>query len=405
MQAVEALLRRHIGLDAASIGSSLIERTIRLRMKQRGLKRVEDYRDLLDSSRQELKELIEAVVVTETWFFRDREPFNAFIRLALEEWLPGRPSGVLRVLSVPCSSGEEPYSLAMALFDARVPGNRFEIDAADVSTNALIRARRALYGKNSFRGRDLAFRNRHFQLTREGYVLSPQVRRAVKFHCENVLDDHFLESRPPYDFIFCRNLLIYFDRTTQILALAKLHRLLAADGVLFVGAAEMPLVVESGFGNAGLPMAFACRKVNPDAARRPDPPRPRPIIITAPQIAAALNGAEPPAAPSRRRPATSPSELESARKLADAGHLDEAAAICRAHLDREGPSAQAFYLLGLVKDARNDPAAITCYRKALYLEPDHYEALVHIAAALEKSGDAAAARPYKRRAGRAQPAS
>ena len=115
MQRIEALLRKEIGLDAASIGSSLIERTIRLRMKHRGLKHIQTYRDLLASSPEELRELIEAVVVTETWFFRDREPFNAFVQIVLTEWLPRNPAGPLRTLSVPCSSGEEPYSLAMAL--------------------------------------------------------------------------------------------------------------------------------------------------------------------------------------------------------------------------------------------------------------------------------------------------
>src|SRR5690606_5136119 len=76
MQHIEALLRKEIGLDAASIGSSLIERTVRLRMKQHGLKRFFDYGKLLQESRTELNQLIEAVVVTETWFFRDREPFT-----------------------------------------------------------------------------------------------------------------------------------------------------------------------------------------------------------------------------------------------------------------------------------------------------------------------------------------
>lgn len=140
MQRIEALLRREIGLDAASIGSALIERTIRLRMRRHELKHIGQYRELLESSPQELRELIEAVVVTETWFFRDREPFNAFAQLALTDWLPRHPAGALRVLSVPCSSGEEPYSLAMKLLEAGVSDTRFAIDAVDISANALARA-------------------------------------------------------------------------------------------------------------------------------------------------------------------------------------------------------------------------------------------------------------------------
>src|SRR5712675_718264 len=94
---IENLLRTTMGLDASSIGSSLIERTVRLRMKSCGLKKVEDYAKLLESSTAEMTDLIESVVVTETWFFRDKEPFAVLARLALNEWLPAHPSRVLRV--------------------------------------------------------------------------------------------------------------------------------------------------------------------------------------------------------------------------------------------------------------------------------------------------------------------
>jgi len=322
------------------------------------------------------------VVVAETWFFRDREPFNVFAQLALTA-LRKRPA--LRVLSLPCASGEEPYSLAIALLDAGVPETAFTIGAADLSALALARAERAIYGKNSFRGRELSFRDRHFLATKDGYALSPLVRRCVAFEQTNLLDDGCLAQHAPYDFVFCRNLLIYFDRTTQILALNKLHQLLADDGLLFVGPAELPLVVDSGFISTSHPMAFACYK----AMGNPPPPATRkmPAGVARPLMA----------------DHTAPAKLEVARQLAEAGHLTEATAICNAHLTSTGPSASVYFLLGLVKDAGNDPAAIPYYRKALYLEPNHYEALGHLALALEKAGELDAARIYKRRAERAQP--
>jgi chemotaxis protein methyltransferase WspC len=416
MQRIEARLRKEIGLDAASIGSALIERTIRLRMKLLGIRKIEDYHARLDASRAEREELIEAVVVTETWFFRDREPFNAFVQLVLGEWLPRHADGVCRVLSVPCSSGEEPYSLAMTLLDAGLPNERFTIDAVDISANALARAQRAVYGKNSFRGKELGFRSRHFQHTKDGFALAPQVQRCVSFRRDNLLDDGFLAGGAPYDFIFCRNLLIYFDRATQTLALEKLHRLLTAEGVLFVGPAELPLVSEGGFASANLPLAFACRKTASATAaapkprrRRTTPPLPPAITATTPvngdngdsnhAIATEISG-------TTRRTVTGSVTLEAARQLADAGELDQAAAVCQALIARDGPSAQAYYLLGLVKDAADDDvAAVTFYRKALYLEPNHYEALIHTALLLERAGDTAGARTFKRRAERVQPQS
>ena len=409
MQRIEALLRKEIGLDAASIGSSLIERTIRLRMKQHSLKHVQAYRDLLANSSEELRELIEAVVVTETWFFRDREPFKAFAQMVQTEWVPGVPAGPLRALSVPCSSGEEPYSLAMALLDAGVPDTRFAIDAVDISANALARAKKGVYGKNSFRGRDLAFRDRHFRQSKEGLELNPLVRATVKFHRDNILDDGFLGGSAPYDFVFCRNLLIYFDRSTQVLVLEKLHRLLAKDGVLFVGPAEMTLATEGGFVSANLPLAFACRKFIPESVHTPKPRRKIEHARSAPEKSS--SGKSRPVHFTdklQRLPGAAhsithvPTNLDVARQLADSGKIEEAAALCQAHLSRHGASAEAYYLLGLMKDANDDPEAITFYRKALYLEPNHYEALVHVALWLEKTGDAIGARPFKRRAERAQ---
>ena len=396
MHQIEVLLRRHIGLEAATIGAALVERNVRLRMKQHGLTKTEAYHELLATSSQELQQLIEAVVVTETWFFRDREPFNVFAQLALPAWRERHPTGPLRVLSLPCASGEEPYSLAMALLDAGMAEPDFAIHAADISDNALAHAARAIYGNNSFRGPDLAFRDRHFLSTPEGYALSEIVRRCVKFERGNVIDDRFPTGSARYDFIFCRNLLIYFDRAAQMLTLGKMRQLLADDGVLFVGPAELPLALASGFVHADLPMAFACRKpvaaaagatpsihVPPGSAPEPSPPSTNDQALTAGRAQI---------------------EMEAARRHADSGRFAEATAICEEHLANNGPSAQAYFLLGLVKDARNDPeAAIPYYRKALYLEPKHYETLVHITLALEKSGAVDAARIYQRRAERAQP--
>ena len=114
MTQIEQLLRETMGLDAASIGSTLIHRSVRLRMKILGLKRWEEYEHLLQNSAAEWNELMESVVVTETWFFRDREPFCALVRLVLEERAPANLLRPLRLLSIPCSTGEEPYSMLMA---------------------------------------------------------------------------------------------------------------------------------------------------------------------------------------------------------------------------------------------------------------------------------------------------
>src|SRR6266436_1215683 len=130
MEQIEKMLRERMGLDAASVGSGSIQRIIRLRMKGLGFPDATAYRELLTRSRVEWDELVEAVVVTETWFFRDPEAFSVVVEAAQAS----APGSTLRVLTIPCSSGEEPYSVAIALRDGGVPAEGVRIDAVDITS-------------------------------------------------------------------------------------------------------------------------------------------------------------------------------------------------------------------------------------------------------------------------------
>ena len=124
----------------------------------------------------------------------------------------------------------------MALMDAGVLETRFKIDATDISASALMAAHQAIYGNNSFRGQDLDYRARYFQPMPRGYALNPSVKKQVRFQRGNIMAEHYLTGPDTYDFIFCRNLLIYLDGSSQQKVLVKLRRLLAPNGLLFVGA-------------------------------------------------------------------------------------------------------------------------------------------------------------------------
>jgi chemotaxis protein methyltransferase WspC len=376
-------------------------------MKGLGIADTRSYRELLKQSRAEWDELVEAVVVTETWFYRDAEAFGVVVGKARR----CGPGSTLRVLTVPCSSGEEPYSLAIALSEAGLDAEGVRIDAVDISSRAIARARKGLYSKNSFRGKDLGYRNRYFRSSKDGFILQPEIRNSVKFFEGNLLDSHFSTGQPCYDFVFCRNLLIYFDRPTQEKALEKLGSLLAPSGILFVGPAEQPLALEHGFVSGNFPKAFACRK----AAASPGPissqvekdkdewKMPSPLPVSFPvslQASSSVMIAEPPE--KRTELSQAARELEKARQLADAGRLKDAAEICERYLGTDSDSAQGWYLLGLIRDASGDPTAVDCYRKALYLKPDHYETLLQMSMWSQKTGDSARARTFKARAERAK---
>jgi chemotaxis protein methyltransferase WspC len=206
---IAELLEAGMGLHPASIGMAGVERAVAERVRALGLAGADAYWDALHSMPGERQALIEAVVIPETWFFRDPAAFGAMAREAM-----ARP-GPLRILSLPCSTGEEPYTIAMALLDAGLPAERLRIDAIDISTRALDLARLGLYGRNSFRGADLTFRDRHFTAEGRDWRLRDTVRAPVHFAQGNVIAPDFLASAAPYDIIFCRNLLIYFNPATQ----------------------------------------------------------------------------------------------------------------------------------------------------------------------------------------------
>lgn len=420
-----AVLKRKMGLDSGSIGAAAVERAVRHRMQSVGSDDEHDYLMRLQTSPAEMQQLIEAVIVPETWFFRYPESQAAMAALARERlFAPGAEARQLRVLSVPCSSGEEPYSIAMALLDAGVPAERFQVDAVDISERMVAFARRACYGRNSFRGESLSYRDRYFTETADGHQLTEHVTARVRLLAGNLFDPALLPNAAPYDFVFCRNLLIYFDAPTQERAVTVLRRFARHDGILFVGPAETSLMTGRRLPAVPLARAFAFR-AEPAPPTEAAPARtagaasgratPPPVVApraARPWMPAARPQPYAPAAPARPHAASpaphgTPAQagqdtaaaLREIAALADQGRVRDALAQCRAHLERHGASAEALYLLGLLQDADGDTrAAQAAYRKALYLDPAHREALLHLAALIAAEGDHEGARRLQARA-------
>ena len=413
----ENLLKQAMGLDAASIGSRSIARAVQKRLAECKLEGLREYWKLVSTSESERQELIEAVVVPETWFFRDREAFTGLVRIVQEDCPASRAQSPLRLLSLPSSTGEEAYSIVMALLDAGLTVERFRVDGIDISRRALALAERAVYGKNSFRGNDLDFRERYFEATAKGYRLSDHVRRQVRFQAGNLFAADFMLDVESYDVVFCRNLLIYFDRATQKRAIKILERLLRPQGVLFVAPSETGLLLSHEFISANLPLAFAFRRPSVNASGkqteamaqarvaslrrgRMTQPATNPKPIRAFSASALSTAISLPVIAAAGEPKMA---MDEAARLADQGRFVEAAKCCETYVLKNGPSAQAFHLMGLVRDATgNHPEATTYYRKALYLDPDHHEALIHLALLMEQQGSAAGARALRDRARRVE---
>jgi len=407
---IASLLTQKTGLDPAALGADAVGRAVRRRMAEHGLSDYGRYEETLLASDEEWQSLVDEIVVRETWFFRDWTPFVFLRRYVREQWAPAHPGHVLRALSVPCATGEEAYSIAMTLLDAGMAKESFRVDALDVSRTAIARCREATYRAASFRGEHLEFRRRHFAAVEGGYRPLPEVAAAVAFRQGNLLDAGFSAARGPYDVVFCRNLLIYFDLASRKRAGENLHRLLADAGVLFAGHAETTYTLGPRFAPLGEPGAFAYRKT---AAVPPsDPAQPGEWHAVTRHSRGSAWGAlrQLPCSPDASRRESMPpnssiedpqSLLERASRLADEGSLDAAAALCRQLVEGQDPCVEAHCLLGLIQEALGDRLqAEDYYNRALFLRPDHYESLVHLILLVESRGDSAWAAALRARAGR-----
>ncbi|AZF14734.1 protein-glutamate O-methyltransferase CheR [Pseudomonas sp. R3-18-08] len=403
-----AFLKERIGLDVASVGEAIIERAVRQRCQLSQAQTAEAYWQLLHSSHDEQQALIEAVIVPETWFFRYPESFATLARLAHARLAEIKQMRALRILSLPCSTGEEPYSIAMALLDAGLAPHQFKVQGMDVSPLSVERARRGVYGKNSFRGGDLEFRDRHFTEDGGAYRIADRVREQVRLQVGNLLDPALLANEPTYDFVFCRNLLIYFDQPTQKQVFDVLKELTHVDGVLFIGPAEGGLLGRHGMRSIGVPQSFAfSRHVEPAAPAPVFVPMPVPTLQRSPAPIALkprpFSTAGTQAPPVKAPPPEAGEMLNQIAILANQGKSAEARAACERYLNSHPPAAAVFYWLGLLSDVAGSAVeAQSYYRKALYLEPQHPQALMHLAALLESQGDSAGARRLQARAARSE---
>ena len=423
---VELLIEKKIGLDAEAIGRKLVEKAIAARMAQCRVNSARAYAEILRNSDDEWKHLIEMVVVPETWFFRNRKAFHYLVRFATDDWLPRNCGRSLNVLSIPCSTGEEPYSIAMALLDAGIQEDRFRIAGIDISEKALERARDGVYGQASFRGKDLSFRDHYFQRKGDVYRLLDPVRGKVLFKIGNIMERHFATGLT-YDVIFCRNLMIYMSPAARNQTLETMSRLLDDKGIFFCGHAERQTALDWGFEAINETGVFACRKRCREsgekgatwtvekvpvkrgihgAGSRPNQIKPKPIRKPAskkevPSLERADEHREP-------DPGTIDAAMENtvdlfpkAKELADHGKLLDALELCEIFLNENPVHVEAHFLTGLIFEALHDAErAEAFFNRTIYLNPEHVEALNHMAFIELQRGNKAGAERLRKRAQR-----
>ena len=216
------------------------------------------------------RKIIDALTTNETSWFRDREPFNALTDVVLPELVKSRASArKVRLWSAASSSGQEAYSLAITLQENLPPGWSYEIMGSDISTEMVKRAEAAEYSQVEVnRGLPAAQLVQYFERAGAHWRVTPSLRRNVSFRLMNLTAP--LPAMPPFDVIFLRNVLIYFDVATKKSVLRNVARLLRPDGWLFLGAAETTIGIDDNYERvaAGRTSAYRVRSAAAVGAAR-----------------------------------------------------------------------------------------------------------------------------------------
>ncbi len=391
-------------MDVASIGEETICRIVNSRILETECGSLSVYLGVLKSSSKERQNLIDDITISETWFFRDTQPFQLLSDYVVNTWSPAYFGQKLKILSVPCSTGEEPYSIAMVLSDAGFSKDNYIIDAVDINSRVLKVAKKGVYGGNSFRGKDTAFREKYFEAQAGKYRLIESTKKAVSFYHQNILSPGLMAGRGPYDVVFCRNLLIYFDLETKRRALKRISEIMSADGLLFLGHAETGRMVSELFESLRHPGAFVYKKLSgcpspgeitknviPFSGRKKNT-----TAFSTTEIHETKT-----AASDLKTGSVNHSSIESIQNLADKGELNKAKEECDKFLAKTPESVEGYYLLGVINMAfGNDKDAIDSFKRAVYLDSSHYQSLVHLAMLYEAQGDVQSAMKYRARSGR-----
>ena len=394
-----------------SIGYSISER-----MRATGCKDVSAYVHLLFAADAgiERQALLDEVTIPETHFFRNPPQVRALRTHVLPELLRGASTSKrLRIWSAGCSTGEEPYTLAMLIRELLPAQSDWDVKiiATDISTRALTAAREAKYAERAFVMTEPLDRQRFCYLDADSgaFVVRDEVRELVEFRHHNLVTEVPPVAPGEVDIILCRNVTIYFDRTTTKRLMQRFHACLRDGGYLFLGHAETLWQVSDAFSLVSLGDAFVYRRGDDAANRRETLPDRRtedelrptradrrrgPVDRRA--LVAGQQAAKPPPPPAAAPLLSAPDPLVAVRTAVAAGNYEEAADLAEEVTTASPLRAEAHYLHGLaLTNLSRDAVALVVLRKAVYLDPEDGFAHFLLAGALDRSGEVvAAARSY-----------
>lgn len=226
------------GITFSATNRSILDGRLKENLREKQIATVGEYYKLIMSDEKEMKQMLDSVTTNLTRFFRNQPHFDALVNYVIPRIIEQkRKTGDQRIniWSAGCSTGEEPYTLAMILCDTLPPPYRFNIMASDISLKSLMVGQQGFYPDARVTGIPPKYLTRFFKKVEKGYQATPELMSHIKFDYHNLRNDSGVRN---FDIVFCRNVLIYFDEPAQKAVIDRFYNAMAPHSYLFIGHSE-----------------------------------------------------------------------------------------------------------------------------------------------------------------------
>ena len=233
-----SLIYKESGIHFTPTNRSILESRLKERLREKGLESIKDYYALITKDQGELKSFLDSITTNLTRFFRNQAQFDALEKHVVPELINIKKAGgdnTIKIWSAGCSTGEEPYTIAMLLSEILPQSWKYEIIASDLSLKCLMTAKEGFYAENKIEGIPDNYLKKYFDKVDGGYKVRSDIMSKIRFDYHNLSNDSGFKN---LDLVFCRNVIIYFDETAQAAVINRFWNSMASKSFLFIGHSE-----------------------------------------------------------------------------------------------------------------------------------------------------------------------
>ncbi|MCL2599949.1 MAG: protein-glutamate O-methyltransferase CheR [Treponema sp.] len=227
------------GITFTPANRSILESRLKEQLRTKGIDSVRTYFSSINTDKEELKSFLDSITTNLTRFFRNQPHFDALEKFVIPELInnikKNSVNNTIRIWSAGCSTGEEPYTIAMLLSEILPPSWKFDILASDISLKCLMTAKEGLYSESKIDGIPQNYLAKYFDKVTGGYKIRSDIQAKVKFDYHNLKND---SGQRGLDVVFCRNVIIYFDEVAQAAVINRFWDAMAPKSFLFIGHSE-----------------------------------------------------------------------------------------------------------------------------------------------------------------------